>query len=212
MVKKQSPEDYRKTLKTVIPTLAKDLFREMGLKAVTMDMISQRLRISKRTLYEIYPNKEEIIMESVKMDIQTTQEAFRKCTEENVDTMDIMTEVCRVHLLEAKNTNPLVMEELSAYPKVLEFISQYRKASAAKNDEFLRKGQEEGYFLKDINLSITSVLVNSHFDIIMQKGLYKEHSPSELLYTTILLGIRGLCTQKGIERIDELLRKTFSNG
>ena len=41
-------------------------FAEKGIRAVKMDDIARMLTISKRTLYEIYPNKEELLLECFK--------------------------------------------------------------------------------------------------------------------------------------------------
>ena len=57
---------YRLGLKQKILSIAIELFNERGVRAVKMDDISSELSISKRTLYEIYENKEELLYECVK--------------------------------------------------------------------------------------------------------------------------------------------------
>ena len=57
---------YRQTLKQKILATAMMLFSERGIKAVKMDDISNHLSISKRTLYEIYDNKEDLLFECLK--------------------------------------------------------------------------------------------------------------------------------------------------
>ena len=57
---------YRRSLKQKILTTAASLFAKHGIKAVKMDDISNELSISKRTLYEIYDNKELLLFECVK--------------------------------------------------------------------------------------------------------------------------------------------------
>lgn len=49
---------YRKGLKEKILQTSMQMFKVHGIKAVKMDDIATRLSISKRTLYEIYANKE----------------------------------------------------------------------------------------------------------------------------------------------------------
>jgi len=51
--------DYKKEVKAKILQLATTMFFQYGIRKVKMDDIAARLKISKRTLYEIYQNKEE---------------------------------------------------------------------------------------------------------------------------------------------------------
>ena len=65
MQKKFTTTEYRKTLREKIMNAAMKCFREKGIRAVRMDDIANELSISKRTLYEIYNNKEELLYEGV---------------------------------------------------------------------------------------------------------------------------------------------------
>lgn len=57
---------YRETLKGKILTAAMAAFTKKGIKAVKMDDIAAALSISKRTLYELYENKEDLLLEGIK--------------------------------------------------------------------------------------------------------------------------------------------------
>lgn len=207
MAKKVSSVEYRKSLKVKIVEIAGEMFKQHGFKAVKMDVVAQKLCISKRTLYEIFPNKEEIIMEAVKMNFEHDREMYEKAMRNNNDLMDVIIELLSLHINEAKTNSPLLIEELENYPRVLEFIKNHRKENKDRVYEFMKKGQKEGYFLKNINIDLVYEIVNSFLDAILQKALYKKYSLAELQYTTLMLGMRGICTQKGIERLDELCRK-----
>ena len=58
--------DYRKELKSRIIDYAMDEFYKRGIKAVKMDEISQGLHVSKRTVYEIFGDKEELLLAGLK--------------------------------------------------------------------------------------------------------------------------------------------------
>ena len=58
--------DYRKELKSRIIDYAMDEFFKPGIKAVKMDEISQGLHVSKRTVYEIFSDKEELLLAGLK--------------------------------------------------------------------------------------------------------------------------------------------------
>ena len=57
--------EYRQTLRYKILDVAMAAFHENGIVAVSMDSIARKLAISKRTLYELYANKEELLLEGM---------------------------------------------------------------------------------------------------------------------------------------------------
>lgn len=56
---------YRQELRPRILETAMTLFRKHGIRQVKMDDIAATLGISKRTLYELYANKEKLLLEGV---------------------------------------------------------------------------------------------------------------------------------------------------
>ena len=56
--------EYRRELKKRILDCAVDKFFTLGIRAVKMDDIAKALGISKRTLYEIYSDKEQLLVDS----------------------------------------------------------------------------------------------------------------------------------------------------
>ena len=55
--------EYRKEIKEKILQLATTMFFQHGIRKVKMDDIANYLKISKRTLYELYQNKEDLLYE-----------------------------------------------------------------------------------------------------------------------------------------------------
>lgn len=206
---KSKPEvtDYRKQLKGKILETAFDMFKNQGLKAVKMDDISKALTISKRTLYEIYPNKEDLAFETVKYGLALSHERLvENISKTSGDTMDVLTEFFRMHIAESQETNVCLYDDIRQYPKIKEYLDNHRREHATRTIEFLMKGQEEGYFIKNINLDIFRELntaVSNHF---ITGRMFAKFSSRDVLCTVLSTFVRGVCTSKGIERIDELLR------
>lgn len=67
MYKDGSQTNYRIELPGKILKTAMHEFLHRGIKAVKMDDIANLLGISKRTLYEIYSNKEKLLLECMRM-------------------------------------------------------------------------------------------------------------------------------------------------
>lgn len=65
---KYTISEHKEKLKFKILRSAMPMFKQKGIKAVRMDDIASHLSISKRTLYEIYANKEILLLECIKLD------------------------------------------------------------------------------------------------------------------------------------------------
>ena len=57
--------NYRRDLKERILTVTMQAFKLRGIRNVRMDDIATTLGISKRTIYEIYSNKEELLLDGI---------------------------------------------------------------------------------------------------------------------------------------------------
>ena len=60
--------EHRQELKLRILRTAMPLFKQRGIKAVKMDDIAAALSISKRTLYEVYDKKEDLLLAGARHD------------------------------------------------------------------------------------------------------------------------------------------------
>ena len=84
---------YRQELRERILKAAMSEFFEKGIKAVKMDDIARRLSISKRTVYGIYSNKEELLLEGMKAAEREFDEHMKHFSEQdNHHVMDILIE------------------------------------------------------------------------------------------------------------------------
>ena len=86
---------YRQSLKTRILEAASDAFSQKGIKSVRMDDIAQSLNISKRTLYEIYENKEVLLYECLKTSKARAQEEMMYIAARQNNVMDIILDIYR---------------------------------------------------------------------------------------------------------------------
>ena len=83
--------DYKKALKGRILKTAMKAFLEQGIKAVKMDDVAQMLGISKRTLYEIYKDKEELLYQGIMLFDQNSKRSMAAFVEQASSVMDIIT-------------------------------------------------------------------------------------------------------------------------
>ena len=135
---------YRRSLKQKILTTAASLFAKHGIKAVKMDDISNELSISKRTLYEIYDNKELLLFECVKTRLEESERKTIEAVEKSENVMDLLIRIYRLRMEALRQTHPLFYVELTKYPDVLEYLQSKDEEKRKHNMEFGERGIREG--------------------------------------------------------------------
>ena len=196
---------YRQGLKGKILKRAMSLFAKNGVRAVKMDDIARSLGISKRTLYEIYENKELLLFEGIKNYMQMREQELQDYSTHNKNVMDIILFVYNVKVEEFSNTCPQFYGDIEKYPNVQDFLKKEREDNQKRLSEFLLKGTEEGYFRDDVDHELVSLLFDSIGRLVLAKRLYTRFAIEDLFNNMMFISLRGICTRKGIDVLDKFL-------
>lgn len=212
MQKAVSPTEYRQQLRARIIKTAEQEFRVRGANAVKMDDIANILSISKRTLYEIFTNKEELLLESVKEESRAFDEHMRVFYEEDEhhNVMDLILEFYKYQMRRLSGLAPTYFADIHKFPPVIAWIKQKNAENRARSLEFFQKGVEQGYFRSDVDYELISKVGGASMDYVMSHQLYKRYSLFHLHRNVTMLYIRGLCTIKGIEVLDQKLAELIN--
>lgn len=196
---------YRRALKHRILDLALDLFGRHGIKAVKMDDIAKGLNISKRTLYEIYDNKELLLFEAIKSYMEQKDQNMQRFADDHHNVMDIIIHVYIVKVDEFRRTNPCFFSDIEKYPAVLEYLGRCQEKNRQLLVDFLQRGISEGYFRPDIHQDIIVMLFEELGNVVMNRQLYLRYPIEDIFRNLLFTSLRGLCTKKGIDIIDQFL-------
>ena len=90
MKNNENQTPYMQSLKTRILETAMKEFVEKGVKVVRMDDIAKSLGISKRTLYQIYDGKEELLYEGLRQYKIRRREKVEEVMKTSDTVMDII--------------------------------------------------------------------------------------------------------------------------
>lgn len=196
---------YKQQLHERIVDTAMHAFAMHGIKAVRMDDIAQKLGISKRTLYELYRAKEDLLYEV--MDRHRARQAAEmvKAAARCKNVMEILLQVYRMKLEEFKVVSPLFYDEITRYPRVMELLTRNRQQNHDEMLQFLRRGVSEGCFRKDVDFGLAIELFEAIGHHIMSLQLYHKYSMEQIFKGMVFTSLRGICTTRGARMLDELL-------
>lgn len=203
MYKGSSQTCYKLELRNRILKAAMTEFLHKGVKSVKMDDIANTLAISKRTLYEIYSNKEELLLEAVRIHEQEFNDHMLQYSlDKNHNVMDIIIEFYKKKLLSIADVSPLFLVELRKYKQVVEYLERMNAERHNNALLFFRRGVKEGFFHSDLNFDIILKTSSASANYAMETQMYKNYSITAIMHNTIFLYLRGICTTKGIKVLD----------
>ena len=194
---------YRQQLKGRILQIATALFHQHGIKQVKMDDIANDLRISKRTLYEVYENKEDLLLEVLQQHDSVERQQLLEFDKPGTNVINIILEIYRVRTAEFITVNPLFFEDLQKYPNLLTYVRKLHNDKEAEIVAFIERGKNEGLFLENVNYGIVRELTFASEQFVMNNFLFKRYDITELSRIMIMLFVRGICTEKGIKLLDQ---------
>lgn len=196
---------YRKDLRERIIAYAMREFYQRGVKAVKMDEISLGLHVSKRTVYEIFGDKEELLLAGMKMQQSETKarvEQYALTQARNV--IDIIGFVYRLQMERNRQVGVVFYEEVHKMPRVMEFLRESHEKEHDDSIRFFQVGVEEGLFRKDVNFEV--IIETAHLCMeIMHQQVCKRFAMQELFDNYFLILIRGVCTERGLQLLDRAI-------
>ena len=107
MRKTVTPTKYRQELKERILKTAMAEFKQRGVKAVKMDDIANKLSISKRTLYEVYANKEDLLLAGLRREVEEEEAMHCFCEKPGLNVLEICIEFFHLKMRKLSAINPL---------------------------------------------------------------------------------------------------------
>lgn len=202
---------YRESLRERILLSAVRTFMSKGIKAAKMDDIARELSISKRTLYEIYHNKEDLLLECVKYECQMderTMSDFVRTMHPNV--MEVFLKFYHMRMVKYSHATPQYLEGINKYERVMNFLAQKHEQHLKDGQNFFRRGVKEGFFRSDFDYKIIAAIGEAAMQRVVHSRLYKQYPLQLLFHNVIYLFLRGFCTEKGLRVLDRLPELTIS--
>lgn len=187
---------------------AAELFRNYGIRAVTMDSIATHLGMSKRTIYERFRDKDELLFAVMKEMIRKQKEIVENIMNSSSNVMEAIFTMLRISREHMASMNPLIGSDLRKYHDA---VLQRIKATCDNPDhegarKLLKAGIEEGVFRDDIDIEIISRAVSGLGNLIGDTKLFppEQFVQRDLLRNIMINYLRGISTARGNSLIDEL--------
>jgi len=186
---------------------AYQLFKTYGIRSVTMDDLSKELSMSKKTIYQHFKDKDEIVFITTQMAMEHEKECINTIQQQSKNSIDeliMLTKFMREHI---GNINPSALFDIKKYYR--EAWQLYLKFKEEVFTEgvktSLKRGIAEGYFRENINPDILAVFRVEMLQLTFDDAIFprSKFDFREVQMQIFEHFIYGILTPKGLKAFEQ---------
>ncbi|MDA7810562.1 TetR/AcrR family transcriptional regulator [Flavobacteriaceae bacterium] len=198
-------------MKKLILEKTRELFFTIGFKSVTMDHIANEMGISKKTIYNFFENKTEIVKEVTSYMFNSITKGITeiKKTSDNPISEIYDINLFLIKYLKKESVSPLYQLE-KYYPLIHKEINKKQfDFITTSTTGSLKNGIKLGLFRKDIKIDFISRLYFKGMIGIRDLDTFptKLYDPVNLKIDFIEYHLRAIVTEKGLKKLNVFIKK-----
>jgi|TARA_B110000444_G_scaffold133364_1_gene125292 AcrR family transcriptional regulator len=198
-------------LKELILEKTRELFLTIGFKSVTMDHIANEMGISKKTIYNFFENKTELVKEVTSYMFNSITKGITeiKKTSDNPISEIYDINLFLIKYLKKESVSPLYQLE-KYYPLIHKEINKKQfDFITTSTTGSLKNGIKLGLFRKDIKIDFISRLYFKGMIGIRDLDTFptKLYDPVNLKIDFIEYHLRAIVTDKGLKKLNVFIKK-----
>lgn len=185
------------------------LFMQYGLKSVTMDDIAGKSGVSKKTIYQFFQDKNEIIKISIKEHFENHKQSILDAINSTNTATGALIQLSTCMKKQVETINPAVLYDLQKYYpkyylKVIEFKQEFMLDLVIN---MLNKGIADGSFRKEINVEILAIMRIEQVQLAFNPAIYPrdKFDFKSVNFQMFEHFVHGILTEKGREQYYKLL-------
>ena len=198
------------TQQELIISTASRLFDQFGIRSVSIDNVCAELRISKKTFYTYFPQKEDLVEAVLMFQRKIQHERFAKMFKNKNAIDSLIISIIEIKKTVGHESLAMCYDLEKYYPQVnlkMEQISNQQMRAGF--ERFLRQGIDEGYFREDLDVEMIaffhSLQVKKTFDVMSQDP--KKYSKKRIIDFFVDLMIHLIANEKGLKYVEEHYNK-----
>jgi AcrR family transcriptional regulator len=180
---------------------SEELFMKYGVRSISMDDIARHLSVSKKTLYQHFTDKEEIVTLVSQTHLDRTTNQMNELREEAENAIDELAKISVCIKQNMEDMNPSLLFDLQKYhPRAwgvwMEHKNNYIYQSVARN---LRQGIEDGHFRAEIKTEIIAAMRLLMIEVVFDERVFPKDKFNFIDVQSEVFDhfVFGICTDKG---------------
>jgi len=180
-----------------------ELFNSRGIKSLNMGEISSLQHISKKTLYNHFSDKDDLVCNCMSYELERTSKELTEITDKKNNAIDESYEVSQFVINQLNNINPTLFSELESYhPSAMKLFEDHQNECIGRTvHENFERGVKEGVYRKDLNIDIIiSIYMVLMYNLLSARIMNSnDYSFSDIYMEFFKYHIHGISSEKGQE-------------
>lgn len=190
---------------------AMQMFVSEGIKSVRMDDIARQLGVSKRTLYELFGDKESLLYLAMEHWFECKRLDRERMSARAGNVLEAMFMVLGCIMDDAETIHRLMNNLQKFYPAVYERLLREGSLKSRRDmRQMLEQGIADGLFVATFNIDLaisvlyyTASAVTDRRDLLLPEGM----SRREAFVQIVSNFFRGISTPEGVRLIDDYRKR-----
>jgi|WetSurMetagenome_2_1015567.scaffolds.fasta_scaffold153530_2 TetR/AcrR family transcriptional regulator, cholesterol catabolism regulator len=182
-----------------------ELFKIYGIRSVTMDSIAAHLGISKRTIYEVFSDKDELLTGVLKMLGEQEKEMIQKILDNSENAIVAIFKLIEINRNNFQSLSPAFHADLKKFHnEVLMKKCDMSDMPDYKNHmRIIERGINEKLFREDIDPDIVNRCLYALGKVILDQDLYPfdKFKRNDIVRNVFINYLRGISTDNGLKLI-----------
>jgi AcrR family transcriptional regulator len=194
-------------MKARIQSAAHELFMKYGIRTISMDDIAKHLSISKKTIYQSYKDKDELVHELMTIKLKEDSKRFQDLGKESENVIDEVFNMMKHMGKVIGQVNPSFFYDLQKYhPESWKLFKGFKENFILKMvEETLVRGIKQGLIRPEVNVKIISRMRMEQIDMGFNPAIFP---PDKFQIIDVQLSmidhfLYGICTLKGHKLINK---------
>jgi len=191
------------------------MFKDYGIKSVTMDDVARELGISKKTLYLHFNDKSELVSIILDREFEEKAKEFDIAMSDKENAIEEVFGFFKVQMNLLANHKPNFLYDLKKYyPSLYDNFSDKKKSRMIESIlNNLKRGKKEGLYRKDLNEELITRMHVARLESIMTSGMFtiEELISPEFFSEAFKYHLYGIASKKGWNIVNSSIDKIIEN-
>ncbi len=182
-------------------------FMMFGIKSVSMDDLATKLGISKKTLYQHFTNKQDLVKKSLSRHVRLEENVIEEISHTANDAIDEMAQIAEHTVIHFRQIKPILIHDLQKYYRGIwqSVVLQQSQFIKTKIETNIKRGITEGYYRPELNSDIIAKLYVAKSFSLVDENLFSlvDYPRDVLVRQHILYHLNGILSDKGRKHVSD---------
>jgi len=176
-----------------------------------MDSLANHLGMSKRTIYEVFADKDELLIGVLKWMAEKQKELVKRVLDESENAIVAIFKLLEINRDHFQQMSPAFQVDMMKFHNevLMKNAEKCELPDYGNNVQVIERGIKEKLFRKDLNTGMVNRCIYFLVKSVVDNELYPfvQFSRRDVIGNTVINYLRGISTPEGLDLINKLERK-----